>query len=192
MSRSHLSGARGIGVLSLAMLASALGASGAQAGIIDEVKAGVLAHDVGVLGDSVESGADIVGEMLFTSPRFLDAIGAPRPALGVSGNTAGKTDYLYLDLAWTATVWHQAPQSEEGIYVGGALGGAVHDGQLNQFVDHDKALGTRGLFHLAVEAGYRIDPAYSVELYFDHLSNADISTHNPGLNNVGLRVGFKF
>lgn len=174
------------------MLASTLGASGAEAGVIDEVKAGVLAHDVGIFGDSVESGADIMGEMLFTSPRFLDEIGAPRPAVGVSVNTAGKTDYLYLDLAWTATVWHQAPQSAEGIYLGGALGGAVHDGRLNDYVDHDKALGTRGLFHLAAEIGYRVDPSHSVELYLDHLSNADISTHNPGLNNVGLRAGFKF
>lgn len=45
---------------------------------------------------------------------------------------------------------------------------------------------------LAVEAGYRITPVYSVEAYFSHLSNADASSHNPGLNNVGMRAGFKF
>lgn len=171
---------------------SILGTSAARAGVVDEIKAGVLAHDVGFLGDPIEGGADIVGEILFTSPHFLDAIGAPRPALGGSVNTAGKTDYLYLDLAWTGTICHPGLAPDDGVYVGGALGGAVHDGHLNNRVDDDKALGTRGLFHLAVELGYRFDPSHSLELYLDHLSNANTSSHNPGLNNIGLRAGFKF
>src|SRR5262245_3929315 len=74
-------------------------------GIVDEVKAGVLAHDVGFLGDSVEGGADIVGEVLFRSPDFLHVIGAPRPTIGASVNTDDKTDYIYFDMTWTATVW---------------------------------------------------------------------------------------
>jgi lipid A 3-O-deacylase len=162
-------------------------------GIVDEVKAGVLAHDIGFLGGGVEGGADIVGEVLFKSPEFLHVIGAPRPTIGGSVNTDGKTDYLYFDMTWTATVWRPTLRDGEGLYVDGFLGGAVHDGRLvGDDTNGNKNLGTRALFHLGVEAGYHITPVYNLEAYFSHLSNADASSHNPGLNNVGLRAGFKF
>jgi lipid A 3-O-deacylase len=175
-----------------AVVASAPWAPAARAGVVDEIKAGVLAHDVGFLGDPVEGGADVVGEVLFKSPAFLSAIGAPRPTLGVSANTEGKTDYAYADLTWTATIWHPAAESEDGLYLGGFLGGAVHDGRLEASSAGNKDLGTRALFHLGIEIGYQITPACSVEAYLSHLSNADISSRNPGLNNVGLRTGFSF
>src|SRR5215469_7282140 len=98
-------------------------------GIVDEVKAGVLAHDVGFLGNSVEGGADIVGEVLLRSPNFLHIIGAPRPTIGGSANTNGKTNYVYFDMTWTAAVWQLILQQGDGMYVGGVLGGAVHDGK---------------------------------------------------------------
>jgi lipid A 3-O-deacylase len=96
--------------------------------IVDEVKAGVLAHDIGFLGDSVEGGADIGAEVLFKSPDFLQVIGAPRPTIGGWVNTNGKTDYLYFDMTWTATV-SQPILQQDGMYVGVFLGGAVHDGR---------------------------------------------------------------
>jgi lipid A 3-O-deacylase len=149
-------------------------------GIVDEIKIGVLAHDIGVLGDSVEGGADIVGEVLFKSPDFLHVIGAPRPTIGGSVNTNGKTDYLYFDMTWKETVWRPTLQQGDGIYLGAFAGGAVHDGRLNERGDGNEDLGTRALFHLGVEAGYQITPAYSIELYFSHLSNAFTSSQNPG------------
>ncbi|HZB90765.1 MAG TPA: acyloxyacyl hydrolase [Stellaceae bacterium] len=172
--------------------AATLGSSVVHADIIDEVKGGLLAHDVGFLGHHVEGGADFVGEVLFTSPSFLSIIGSPRPTLGGSVNTAGHTDYAYFDMTWTATVWRPMVNEGDGVYLGGFLGGAVHDGNLNVQEDGNKALGTRALYHLGVEAGYHITPVYSVELYFSHLSNADASSHNPGLNNIGVRLGYKF
>jgi lipid A 3-O-deacylase len=192
MDRVHLCGTRAVGGALFALASSLLATGAARAGIIDQVKTGVLAHDIGILGSHIEGGADVVGEVLFTSPAFLSVIGSPRPTLGGSVNTDGQTDYAYLDLTWTATVWHTNPGTEEGLYVGGFLGGAVHDGQLREVDDHNKDLGTRALYHLGVEAGYQLTPAYSIEAYFSHLSNADASSHNPGLNNLGLRVGFKF
>ena len=180
-------------LLLVVVLFSLISSATLAGGIVDEVKAGVLAHDIGFLGDRIEGGADIVGEVLFKSPDFLGVIGAPRPTLGGSVNTSGKTDYIYFDMTWTATVWEPALQQGAGIYVGGFLGGAVHDGRLvGNDTNGNKNLGTRALFHLGVEAGYHITPVYSVEAYFSHLSNAYTSSHNPGLNNVGLRAGFKF
>jgi lipid A 3-O-deacylase len=164
----------------------------AQSSIIDEVKLGVLAHDVGFLGDSIEGGADLMGEVLFKSPDLLRIIGSPRPAVGVSVNTAGDTSYIYGDLSWTARLWHPSGDLETGPYVLGAVGGAVHDGRLDTATDDEKALGSRVLFHLAVGLGYQLTRVTSVEAYFDHLSNADLASHNAGLNNVGVRVGFKF
>jgi hypothetical protein len=45
-------------------------------GVVDELKIGVLAHDIGVLGDSVEGGADIVGEVY----RPNSSVSLERPA----------------------------------------------------------------------------------------------------------------
>ena len=70
---------------------------------------GVLAHDVGIFGDNIEDGVDIVGEVLFKSPDIFSIIGSPRPTLGVSVNTAGRTDYAYFDLTWTAALWRPIP-----------------------------------------------------------------------------------
>ena len=191
MKRSHF-GARVAGGLLLAFAMLALAPGAAAAGLVDEVKLGLLAHDVGVLGDPIEHGADVVGEILFASPDFLSIIGTPRPTIGGSVNTAGKTNYAYADLTWTATLWRPDLQEGDGIYLGGFLGGAIHDGRLQPVNPGSKDLGTRGLFHLGVEAGYQITSTYSVEGYFSHLSNANISRHNPGLNNAGLRLGYKF
>jgi lipid A 3-O-deacylase len=194
MDRSHVRCARAVGVALLAVAAWALAGGAARAGIVDEVKGGVLAHDIGFLGHHVEGGADIVGEILFKSPDFLSIIGSPRPTIGGSVNTDGRTDYGYFDMTWTGTVWRPGLREGDGVYVGGFLGGAVHDGRINGPDDQNgnKDLGTRALYHLGVEFGYHINPVYSVEIYFSHLSNADASSHNPGLNNLGLRAGFKF
>jgi lipid A 3-O-deacylase len=189
----HFGVARPVGLALLLMIATASAPAFAQSsGIVDQVKVGVLAHDVGVFGDSVERGAQINGEVLFTSPDVLKVIGSPRPTLGAAWNTAGKTSYAYFDMTWTPMLWENLLQSGDGIYGGGFLGGAVHDGNLNVETHGKKALGTRALFHLGLEAGYQITPAYSVEGYFAHLSNADASSHNAGLNDIGIRAGFKF
>ena len=164
----------------------------AQSSWIDEGKVGVLAHDVALLGDGTEGGADIVGEVLFKSPGFLGFIGSPRPTLGISVNTNGNTDFVYADLTWTATLLEPGLQPQDDIYAGFFFGGAVHDGQLDHRVDDNKALGTRALFHLGVLAGYQINPVNSIEFYFAHLSNAGLGKHNAGLNNIGARTGFKF
>ena len=160
---------------------------------MDEAKFGILAHDVGIAGHGVEGGADFVGELLFRGPDFYRYIGSPRLAFGGSVNSSGHTDYLYFDLfAWQVTVWQPHLRPDDGLFVGLFLGGAVHDGELNRQVDGNKALGTRGLYHLGLLAGYQINPVNSIEIYYDHLSNAGASSHNAGLNNLGVRTGFKF
>src|SRR2546421_9913738 len=76
--------------LSIAWLVTAPLPAAAQLNIVDEVKAGILAHDVGFLGHHLEKGPDVNLEMLFTPPDLLAVIGSPRPHIRADPNTAGK------------------------------------------------------------------------------------------------------
>jgi lipid A 3-O-deacylase len=163
----------------------ALVASPALAGV-DEIRLGAFAHDLSFLGHGKERGADINGEVLFDSPDFLDVIWAPRPHVGVSVNTNGYTDQFYAGLTWGF-------EPVERVFVEFGFGGSLHDGKLEYVSGSDhKDLGTRLLFRESVALGYRIDERNSVSIAFDHESNAGIGDHNPGLNNLGIRWGYRF
>ncbi len=160
------------------------GSAAAQDRWIDEGKLGVLDHDIAIGDPHNEPGVDVNGELLFASPGFLKAIGAPRPHLGGSVNSAGATSYGYFGLTWTGDF--------SDFFVAGALGGAIHDGEINRDQPHRKELGSRILFHEYVELGYRVTAVVSISLFLDHMSNADLARHNGGLTNLGLRAGYKF
>jgi len=161
---------------------------------LGEVKLGVLAHDIRVfgLGRSGETGADVNLEVLFPSPAFLRNLGAPRPHLGVSINTAGQTDYGYLGLTWSGRPWRPLLALPEGLFVAGSLGGVAHDGYLNTAPPGRKRLGSRLLLRESAEVGYQLTRRVSVSALFDHLSNAGLAHYNQSLNNLGVRVGVTF
>src|SRR2546421_11304638 len=77
--------------LSIAWLVTAPLPAAAQLNIVDEVKAGILAHDVGFLGHHLEKGPDVNLEMLFTPPDLLAVIGSPRPPIRAAIKTPRKT-----------------------------------------------------------------------------------------------------
>lgn len=164
----------------------------AQTSWIDEGKLGLLAHDMPIGVHRIEHGLDFNGEILFTSPDFLRSIFAPRPHLGLSLNSAGETNIGYFGLTWTAEMMNNLFEPQDGIFAALGLGGAVHSGPNGSDNPERLGLGTRLLFHESVEVGYQFSPRMSVSLYLDHVSNADIGIHNPGLTNLGLRTGFKF
>jgi lipid A 3-O-deacylase len=164
----------------------------AQDRIVDEVKAGLMAHDVTLGGRHVEGGADINGEVLFVSPKFLDIIGAPRPHLGGWVNTSGNTDAAYFGLTWGLPIVKSVFSTADGLTIYGSLGGAVHDGYEDSAPPGRKRLGSPVLFRESVELGYQITSVYSVSAFVDHISNANLASHNAGITNVGGRVGFKF
>jgi len=159
---------------------------------VDEAKVGVLAHDIGFLGHHVESGTDLNGELLFTSPSFLSWLGAPRPDIGGTLNTSGNTSYGYLGLTWSYDLWRGLAGDDGALFVAGSLGGGVHDGHLDSGPSDRKLLGSRVLFRESAEIGYRITPTISISVMLDHLSNAGLADHNQGLTNVGLRTGYRF
>jgi lipid A 3-O-deacylase len=165
------------------------GPAHADPGWIDQVTLGVLAHDIHFLGNHVEPGADLNVEVLFPSPALLRVLGAPRPHLGLSLNTAGATDYAYVGLTWSGRPWHPLLALPEGLFVAGSLGGGVHDGHRNTTLPDRKSLGSRLLFRESVEAGYQLTRTVSLSVMLDHVSNAGLAPHNPGLTNVGARIG---
>ena len=168
------------------------GPAPADPGWIDQVTLGVLAHDSHFLGNHVEPGADINVEVLFPSPVLLRVLGAPRPHLGLSLNTTDATDYAYVGLTWSGRPWHPLLALPEGLFVAGSLGGGVHDGHRNTVLPERKSLGSRLLFRESVEAGYQLTRQVSLSVMLDHLSNAGLAPHNPGLTNVGARIGITF
>jgi lipid A 3-O-deacylase len=168
------------------------GPAHADSGWIDEVKLGVLAHDIRFLGNHVEPGADINVEVLFPSPALLRVLWAPRPHLGLALNTAGATDYAYVGLTWSGHPWRPLLALPEGLFVAGSLGGGVHDGHLTTAPPERKVLGSRLLFRGSIEAGYQLTRTVGLSVMLDHLSNAGLAPHNQGLTNFGARIGVTF
>ena len=164
----------------------------AQLKIVDEVKVGILAHDVGFLGHHVEAGADVNLEMLFTPPEILRVIGSPRPHIGADINTAGKTSDGYFGLTWGIMLIQSLFGAGDGVFVNGSLGGAVHDGYIDSGPANRKLLGSRVLFRESLELGYQLNPEISVSTLLDHISNANLGRHNMGITSAGARLGFKF
>ncbi len=160
--------------------------------IVDELKLGVLDHDITLGGRGVESGADLNAEVLFTSPDFLGFLGGPRPHLGIAVNTDGNTDQAYFGLTWDWTPIKRIIGESDGLTLSGSLGGALQDGYEDSAPPGRKKLGSVILFREAIELGYQITPVYSISGIVDHISNADLGSHNAGITSAGARLGFKF
>ena len=167
----------------------------AQLKLVDEVKLGALAHDVGFLGHHLEAGPDVNLEVLFTPPDLLAIIGSPRPHLGADINTAGKTSDGYFGLTWGIMLIQSLFRGGDGVFANGSLGGAIHDGSPLTGATPPpgrKLLGSRILFRESAELGYQVNPTVSVSAILDHISNANLAPRNAGITSAGARPGFKF
>jgi lipid A 3-O-deacylase len=159
-----------------------------------EFKLGGLAHDVNprfvdgepsLFGNHKEEASlDVNAELLF--PPFRPLFGGMlRPAIGATVNTVGGTSQVYADVRWQ----YESPSQ---IFFAFGVGAAVHDGNLGPEDPDRRALGSRVLFHIPVEAGYRLDEHNSISLYWDHSSNAGLARFNEGMDRIGVRYGYRF
>jgi lipid A 3-O-deacylase len=154
---------------------------------ISEVRLGVFAHDP----DSPEgSTADLNAEILFARPVAVADpfwnLFVPRPHIGTSLNTAGKTSFAYAGLTWTVDVWR-------GLFVEASFGGAVNNGATGQFVPDDRnALGCNASFRESGSLGYRLTESWSMMATIEHYSNAGLCDQNRGVTNIGVRLGYRF
>jgi len=157
------------------------------AGIFNEIKLGALAHDIGPFSSQKEEGADGHVELRFNSPEFLKYIWSPYPHIGADISAVGDTSSVWIGLAWEWDFWKK-------YFAGFSLGGALHDGVTNQGEgqEDEKELGCNPLFRLSINVGYRFNERHSIDLLLDHISNAKICDTNEGLENVGIRYGYRF
>jgi lipid A 3-O-deacylase len=156
-------------------------------GIISELKIGALWHDPGDLWSGFRrepESIDInIEALLAPSVAFLG--GRIRPAIGGSINTDGGTSKGYIDARWEI-------ETPSGIFFALGLGAAIHDGNIDPIDPSKKALGSRVLFHIPAEIGWRFDGHNSVSVYFEHISNGYTQESNEGLDSLGARYGYKF
>lgn len=181
--------ARRFSILAVALaVAMAADARSLQAGsLINEIKLGLLAHDVPDLwsGFQLESDAPDVNVELVFAPIVAMTWGALHPALGASINTAGDTSHAYFDLRWQI-------EGPAGLFFAAGVGAAIHDGELDPIAADRKALGSRVLFHIPAEIGVRLDGGNSLSFYFEHTSNANLARFNEGMDRLGVRYGYRF
>lgn len=150
-----------------------------------ELRLGLLAHDVGVFGGEHEEGADANVEVLFDSPEMLQPLWAPRPHVGASVNSTGDTSLAYAGLTWT---W----DATDRLFVAFSFGGAVHNGETESDRQDRVSLGSRVLFRESLSVGVWLSDRHNLSLMLSHVSNANLADNNEGMDNFGLRWGYRF
>lgn len=196
-----LAGASALIVQAFVALAFVAGAP-ASADPLEEFRFGAMAHNICVLDcDNAykESGVNVAGELVFSSPDLLAWALRPRPYVMASVNTSGDTSYAAVGLTWDfdfAERWSVEP----------GFGYAIHDGDPldNPFPPSDPSrgpyqettlfLGSRDLFRTSLALSRDITESWGVQLAYEHLSHGQIlgSGRNQGLDELGLRLQYKF
>ncbi|MAN63870.1 MAG: acyloxyacyl hydrolase [Parvibaculum sp.] len=174
------------GLLAAALIASVASTAQANDSIIDEVRVGLLNHEISLLRSATqEDGVDVNAEVLFNEIVWLDWAGSPRPHVGATIATRDDaTSFIYTGLTWDYNFWGP-------LFVEGSFGFALHDGQTGISKVRNE-LGCTWNFHESASLGYDVTEAHRVMLTFEHISNASLCSENEGLSNLGVRYGYKF
>ncbi|MDZ4843481.1 MAG: acyloxyacyl hydrolase [Hyphomicrobium aestuarii] len=157
-------------------------------GLIHQLTVGALYHDMpdlwsGFQREPTSVDINVEAQLSPSMPTFFG--GTLRPAIGANINTAGATSNIYADARITYDLPHRW-------FFATGLGLAIHDGNTDRRDPERKALGSRALFHIPIEAGLRIGTHNSVSVYFEHTSNGYTQTFNEGFDRFGLRAGTRY
>lgn len=165
------------------------------AGVVDEVRVGLHAHEAHYALIPFDTGAyslsevnDVSFDVLFVSPD-IDAfrwIGSPRPEIGTTLNFAGKESTAHLALTW------QLPVFDTPVFLEGTFGAAIHTGYLTDAPPGRKNLGCRVNFYERFGVGVNLNENTTALLTYEHTSNAELCAANEGYSNLGVRLGVKF
>ena len=173
----------------------------AHAGAVDEVKVGLLAHDI-CIGNcknaDKEDGPIVDLQVNFRTPGFLHWAGGPHPYLALSPNVSGDTSFAAAGLEWRwefADRWAVTP----------GLGYAVHDGETSNPFPNGSAkaaafsadhvlYGSSDLFRVSAGLERELGDHWRAETYFIHYSHGQILGHgrNQGVDQAGVRINYKF
>lgn len=156
-----------------------------------EFRIGVLQHDTTFMNTRHESGTDINLEWigpLFSFPQALQLYQGfgLRPEFGYTGNfglTGARTQEIY-----TAMGFDLLPFDNREFRL--SLGFAAHNGYLHRGHKHRLALGQRVLFYASFELGYWWHQ-YGLFVFYQHSSNGFLPGPNDGINEWGLRAGYR-
>src|SRR5579862_5032744 len=99
--------------------------------IVDEIKIGVMAHDIALGGHHRESGEDVNAEILFASPSIFRYILSPRPHFGVDANGSGNTTNYYAGLTWGGVFYRPGWSRGDGFFGYFSEGPSVNDGKIS-------------------------------------------------------------
>lgn len=167
--------------------AAALLASTAAPASAGEIFGGVFAHDVktGITRSGIEDGVDF--QLGYRGERFRGSTNkwVPAPYVFVSVNSVGDTNFAAAGLSW---------KFGERVYFRPGIGLAIHDGP-SQVVPGDDRIdfGSRILFEPEAAIGVQINERLSAEASIVHLSHAQLfGRQNPGIDNIGVRVNYRF
>ena len=151
-----------------------------------EMRIGVMDHDTSLIRKRLETDSpDINAEVLFPSLKFLDWAWSPRPLIGATINTDGGTSLGYAGLGWNFDLGNK-------FYFDASLAGAVHNGETDKVTTSSRNYGCRLQFHETFSLGYQLNEHHSLMATFEHMSNAYLCDSNDGMNNIGVRYGYRF
>ena len=116
----------------------------------------------------------------------LKAIGAPSPYAFASVSTEGATNFAAVGLSW---------KIGGRVFLRPGIGLAVHDRSSHVVHGDLRAdFGSRILFEPELGLGFRIDERWSAEASWVHMSHGGLfnSRQNPGMDNIGMRLSYRF
>ena len=159
--------------------------AGRRPGDRSEVFVGVYAHDIESPLNLRGYGEGVDIQLGFRGGRIrsLSAIGAPSPHVFAALNTAGDVHYAAAGVSW---------KFGRKVYVRPGIGLAVHSAPSFER-NPARSLGSRIVFEPEVAVGVQASDRVSLEASLVHLSHATLfDEHNPGMDNLGLRLNYRF
>lgn len=151
-----------------------------------EIFVGLYAHDIDTPLNlrGFNEGVDVQLGWRGARLRALSAIGAPSPYVFGAVNTAGDVHYAAAGISW---------KIGRKIYVRPGIGLAIHSAPSFDGPRPQRSLGSRIVFEPELAVGVQLSDRISVEASLVHLSHATLfDGHNPGMDNAGLRLNYRF
>lgn len=152
-----------------------------------EVFVGLYAHDIDTPLNlrGFNEGVDLQIGIRGNPMNGLRAIGSPAPYAFVAVNSADDAHYAAAGLSW---------KFGRNVYVRPGIGIAVHTGPVTpRQPQPDRAFGSRILFQPELAIGVPLGDGVALEASWVHMSHATLlDGHNPGIDNVGVRLNYRF
>jgi lipid A 3-O-deacylase len=122
--------------------------------------------------------------LVFSRPECSLFGGSVRPTLGADLSVDSGTSKAFGALLWEI--------EKADFFFDLGLGGAIHNGDSHGHDSDEKHYGSRVLFYEEMCLGYSFTPHCRFAFFFDHMSNANLSTPNNGLNTIGISFQYRF